>query len=230
MPTDFARFDARGYPVLDVREGYARWVGTYEETVEDAMDLHVLAELRAPSWSGRAADLACGTGRTGAWLRAQGVAEVDGVDLTPEMLARAEQRGAHASLRLADIAETGLDSGSYDLVVSSLVDEHLADLRPLYREAFRLARPGGCFVTVGLHPFFIMAAGMPTHFTTAEGEHFAITTHVHLPSDHIAAGLGSGWQLAEFREEVVGDAWVALKPKWERLRGTPVSAAYVWRR
>lgn len=229
---DFTLFDTRGYPVLPVREGYARWAETYEATVEDAMDLAVLDSLTVPDWAAadRVADLACGTGRTAAWLRARGAAAVDGVDATPEMLDLARQRGAHDSLRLADLAATGLPDGGYGAVVTSLVDEHLADLGPLYREAHRLARPGGLFVSVGLHPHFIMAAGMPTHFTTRDGEHLAITTHVHLVSDHLTAGLAAGWQLAEMREAVVDDAWVALKPKWERLRGHPVSAAYVWRR
>ena len=34
-----------------------------------------------------------------------------------------------------------------------------------------------------------MASGMPTHFRNAAGEQIAITTHVHLISDHVTAGL-----------------------------------------
>ncbi|MFJ1752892.1 class I SAM-dependent DNA methyltransferase [Kitasatospora sp. NPDC088134] len=228
---DFSLFDTRGYPTVDVRTGYAGWVDSYERTVEDAMDVDVLARLTAPRWdaAATAVDLGCGTGRTGAWLRARGVGAVDGVDLTPEMLARARERGAHRRLTEGDLAATGLDADSYDLAACSLVDEHLADLTPLYREAHRLVRPGGLFVLVGLHPLFIMSAGMPTHYDGPDGP-VAITTHVHLVSDHVTAALGAGWQLAELREEVVGEQWIALKPKWERHRGRPVSAAYVWRK
>jgi hypothetical protein len=75
-----------------------------------------------------------------------------------------------------------------------------------------------------------MAAGMPTHFTSAEGEQIAIATHVHQVSDHVAAGLAAGWTLAELRERVIDDDWVARKPKWERWRGHPVSLASVWRK
>ncbi|GAA1147342.1 SAM-dependent methyltransferase [Kitasatospora gansuensis] len=228
----FADFDSRGYPMVDVRTGYGQWVGSYERTVEDLMDLAVLARLAVPDWASvaRAADLGCGTGRTGVWLRAQGVQAVDGVDLTPEMLALAGAKGAHDRLVEADLAATGLPDGGYGLVVSSLVDEHLADLTPFYREAYRLAAPGGLCVLVGLHPQFIMAAGMPTHFTTDGGEDVAIDTHLHLVSDHLTAALAEGWQLAEMREGVVGDEWIALKPKWSRFRGIPVSAAYVFRK
>lgn len=229
---DFAQFDSRGYPMVDVRTGYGQWVETYEHTVEDAMDLAVLDQLAVPDWKSAklAADLGCGTGRTGAWLRGKGVDAVHGVDLTPEMLERARTRGAHERLVEADLADTGLPGGAYDLVISSLVDEHLADLGPLYREAWRLARPGAEFVLVGLHPYFIMAAGMPTHFDGADGQPVAITTHIHLVSDHLSAGLAAGWQLAEMREAVVDDGWISLKPKWERWRSHPISAAYVWRK
>jgi SAM-dependent methyltransferase len=227
----FETFDARGYRTVDVRRGYGEWVETYEDTVEDAMDLELLDALTATRWEtvARAADLGCGTGRTGAWLRAHGVGAIDGVDLTPEMLERARRRGVHDRLVEADVQATGLPSESYDLVISSLVDEHLADLRPLYAEARRLARPGGAFVLVGFHPHFIMASGMPTHYDDAAGEPVAIETHVHLLSEHVTAGLAAGWTLAELRERVIDDAWLALKPKWAKHRGQPIAFAFGWR-
>src|SRR5262249_20701247 len=157
--TDFGTFDTRGYRTVDVRSGYGEWVTTYEQTVEDAMDIHLLESLGEVPWDAieRAADLGCGTGRTGAWLRRRGIASVDGVDLTPEMLAVARARDVYASLVEADVSQTGLESGAYDLVVTCLVDEHLADLRPLYVEARRIAGPDGIYVLVGFHPHFIMA-------------------------------------------------------------------------
>ena len=227
---DFAAFDERGYRTVDVRTGYREWLPTYEDTVEDAMDIALLDELRAVDWTGRVADLACGTGRTATWLRGKGVDGIDGVDITPEMLARARARGVHDTLREGDVADTGLADGAYDLVITSLVDEHLESLDPLYHEAFRLARPGGAFVLVGFHPHFIMATGMPTHFTSASGEPLAIATHIHLVSEHVAAGLSAGFGLAEMREGCVDDRWIAVKPKWERFRHHPISVAYVWRR
>ena len=228
----FSDFDSRGYRTVDVRTGYREWVPTYEQTVEDAMDIALLDELREPSWPAveRAADLGCGTGRTAAWLREHGVTAIDGVDITPEMLEVARRRGLHDRLVEADVADTGLESGAYDLVIASLVDEHLAKLEPLYREAFRLAQCDAFFVLVAFHPHFIIASGMPTHFTDRSGEELAIDTHVHLISEHMSAGLAAGWELAEMREGVVDDRWLTLKPQWERFRGHPVSVAYAWRR
>jgi SAM-dependent methyltransferase len=229
MPA-FSAFDSRGYRTVAAREGYDRWARTYEDTVEDAMDLALLERV-AVDWSaaGTAADLGCGTGRTGAWLAARGVGEIDGVDLSPGMLEAARGRAVYRSLTEAEVGDTGLDAGAYDLVVSCLVDEHLADLAPLYAEAARLARPGARFVLVGFHPHFIIASGMPTHFDDAEsGESLAIETHVHLLSDHVAAGRAAGLVLAELHERVVDDEWIALKPQWERFRDHPISFAFVW--
>ena len=38
---DHSIHDKRGYPIVDVREGYGAWVRTYEQTVPDEMDLRL---------------------------------------------------------------------------------------------------------------------------------------------------------------------------------------------
>jgi len=231
MPA-FASFDQRGYRSISAREGYAQWAETYEHTVKNDLDLWLLNEVRSVRWAevGRAADLGCGTGRTGAWLAAHGVRAIDGVDFTPEMLERARERGVFSSLGIGDVRATGLPAAHYDLITTSLVDEHLAELAPLYRETARLASPGAAYVLVGFHPFFIMKTGMPTHFNDRAGEPLAIETHVHLISAHVTAALAAGWQLAEMHEQIIDDRWVATKASWAAYRDVPISFACVWRR
>jgi SAM-dependent methyltransferase len=229
---EFSSFDRRHYPVVSVRDGYREWRRSYEDTVEDEMDVALLGALETVTWSAvhRAADLGCGTGRTGAWLRARGVPRIDGVDLTPEMLEIARGRGIFDRLHEADVRASGFEAGEYDLVTTCLVDEHLPDLRPLYREAARLLRPGGAHVVVGFHPHFIMTSGMPTHFDRRPGEPVAIETYVHLTSAHVAAATGAGLTLSEMRERLIDDRWIALKPRWQPYRHHPISFAMVWRR
>ncbi|MGW4846446.1 class I SAM-dependent DNA methyltransferase [Nocardia brasiliensis] len=231
MPS-FAEYDRRNYPTVDVATGYDGWAPTYENTVMDEMDIALLARLRHPEWARvrRAADLGCGTGRTGAWLRAQGVAEVDGVDLSTQMLKRAAQRGAHSTLTTGDVRDTGLRGGAYDLIVASLVDEHLPELAPFYAEAWRLAAPGARCVLVSFHPQFMMVTGMPTHYTPTGGEPVAISTNLHLLSEHLTAALDAGWVLTEFAEALIDEAWLAAKPKWAHLLGQPFTMASVWTR
>src|SRR5688572_25439598 len=182
---DHAQFDKRKYPVVDVPQGYGEWVRTYEQTVLDEMDLRLLDRLTTIDWSAPRLilDLACGTGRIGAWLKPRCPATIDGVDLTPEMLAVAQRRALYRTLSVADITATGLPGETYDLCIQSLADEHLPDLQPLYWETARIAKRGGYFVLAGFHPQFLMA-GMPTHFERAPGDHVTIRSYVHLLSDH----------------------------------------------
>jgi SAM-dependent methyltransferase len=227
----FSSFDTRNYPTVSPREGYRVWSLSYEETIKEDMDLRLLERIRRVDWAqiGRAADLGCGTGRTGAWLRERGVRHVDGVDLTPEMLEWARARGVYDGLSVAEVSASGLDAGSYALVTTVLVDEHLRELGPLYREAARLAEPGAAHVLVGFHPFFIMKSGMPTHFDAPDGTPVAIETHVHLFSEHVQAAMASGWTLAEMHEQLIDERWIERKPKWAALKDVPVSFAAVWR-
>lgn len=231
MAADYAHFDQRGYRTLPVGEGYGEWAATYESVVQDEMDIRLLERLASVDWTRAEAvlDLACGTGRIGAWLRGRGVRHIDGIDLTPQMLQRAEARAVYDKLVQGSVTATGLASGAYGLIMQSLADEHLKDLRPLYREAARLASDEGVFVIVGYHPHFLMN-GVPTHFNSASGEPVAVESYVHLTSEHVMAGRSAGWTLEEMAEGVIDDAWIAKKPKWERFRHHPVSFAMVWRR
>ena len=226
---DFAPFDTRNYRTVPVREGYAEWVATYESTVRSEMDLRLLERLAVP-WRelSPAVDLACGTGRTGAWLAAAGVESIDGIDLTPEMLERARAKSIYRRLAIGDMRDTSLPAGAYRLAVEALADEHISDLAPLYAEAARLVSRGGWFVVVGYHPFFLMS-GVPTHFDSRSGEPLAIESHVHLFSDHVRAARGAGWNLLQMEEMLIDAEWTARKPKWNVYLDRPISYALVWR-
>lgn len=228
---DSSLFDKRGYPVVSAETGYAEWAADYEATVAEGLDRFLLPAVESIDWQqvGRAADLACGTGRTGAWLAERGVKAIDGVDITAEMLAIAGEKGVYRHLRRADVADTGLAERSYGLCALSLADEHLADLGPVYREAVRLLADGGSFLLLGYHPFFLMS-GLPTHYHRGDGQAVAIESHVHLFSDHFRAGTEAGLTLCEFRECVIDEAWLETKPKWRRYLRWPVSFVMLWRR
>jgi SAM-dependent methyltransferase len=228
---DHSLYDKRRYPIVDVREGYGEWVRPYEQTVQDEMDLRLLERLEAVDWSAPrlVLDLACGTGRIGAWLRTRCAAPIDGMDITPEMMDVARSKGVYRTLGIADVSSTRLPAGTYDLCIQSLADEHLADLWPLYREVARVTQPAGFFVIVGYHPQFLMA-GVPTHFDRAPGESVTIRSYVHLLSDHVKAAHASGWSLLEMDEGLVDDAWLRKKPRWAAYLGLPISFSMVWRR
>src|ERR1700726_3764933 len=92
---DFSHFDTRKYPIVSVQEGYGEWVQTYEDTVLNEMDQRLLARIQSVAWDQvqQAADLACGTGRIGTWLKQREVKSLDGVDMTAEMIEVARAKG-----------------------------------------------------------------------------------------------------------------------------------------
>lgn len=89
----------------EVRRLYADWAASYDDEIGEAgyaTPARVAAALRAAGADPAAPvlDFGCGTGISGAALRAAGFETLDGVDLTPEMLARAEAKGIYRLLSL----------------------------------------------------------------------------------------------------------------------------------
>lgn len=228
---EYASFDIRKYTVLPVQEGYKEWSGTYEQTVQDEMDLRLLSKIKSINWKTikRAIDFACGTGRIGVWLKTQGVGEIDGIDITPEMLSKAEEKKVYSSLINSNILNSGIAERTYDLCIQVLADEHLPEITSLYTEASRIVTDNGYFVIVGYHPFFLMN-GIITHFHKQNGEPLAIESYVHLFSDHMKAAFNSNFVLLEMEEGIVDNDWLQKKPKWEKYKDWPVSYSLVWKK
>ena len=235
MTESFALYDSRGYRTLDVAAGYMAWAPSYDATMDDKLDLPLLGSLASLDWSAiaAAADLGCGTGRIGTWLKVHSAARVDGVDVSRAMLDRAAAKGIYDSLVCADATATGLAGQRYDLAISSFATCHLADLGRFYAEAARLIRPSGKVVLVDYHPFMLLK-GVPTHFNAPAGEPIAIANVVHLLGDHIQAGRRAGLTLLEMREQMVDAEWVGEnrrlfgEPRLASHVGHPVSFAMVW--
>jgi SAM-dependent methyltransferase len=108
-------------------------------------------DLAAPRPGETVVDLGCGRGRD--VLRAAdrvgpGGAAI-GVDLSDEMLAEAARRTALATnVRLvrSPMAPLGLSAGLADVVVSNCAINHAPDKAAVFREVYRVLRPGGRFV------------------------------------------------------------------------------------
>jgi ubiquinone/menaquinone biosynthesis C-methylase UbiE len=95
-------------------------------------------------------DLGSGAGFD-AFLAARAVGpqgRVIGVDMTPEMVAKARANAAkggyaHVEFRFGEIEALPVADSSVDVVISNCVINLCPDKRPVYREAFRALRPGG---------------------------------------------------------------------------------------
>jgi arsenite methyltransferase len=95
-------------------------------------------------------DLGAGAGFD-AFLAARAVGStgrVIGVDMTPEMLAKARANAknaghTHVEFRLGEIEALPVADATIDVIISNCVINLCPDKRPVYREAFRVLKPGG---------------------------------------------------------------------------------------
>jgi predicted TPR repeat methyltransferase len=91
----------------------------------------------------RALDLGCGTGLAGAPLRGR-VERLEGVDLSPAMLAKARERGLYDALEAADIVDHLRHfCAAFDLIVAADALAYCGDLQPVFAAAAVALAPGG---------------------------------------------------------------------------------------
>lgn len=114
--------------VSDAAALYRDWAGTYDEDVFGRLGFTGsarMAELlvaHLPDPTAPVLDLGCGTGAVGRRLAELGLTTIDGVDLSPEMLAVAAQTGAYRRLAVVDLTAADVDidvGGPYAATVSA---------------------------------------------------------------------------------------------------------------
>ena len=109
--------------------------------------LRELASLILPVRSGLTIlDLGCGTGLSGAAF-ADMAAVLDGIDLSPAMVAKARERGIYRKLVVGDI-ESALAElpDSYDLVLAADTVVYLGDMAPVLDQVSRKLACDGAFL------------------------------------------------------------------------------------
>jgi predicted TPR repeat methyltransferase len=93
-----------------------------------------------------ALDLGCGTGLCGVRFRPC-VERLEGVDLSPRMLAKAEERGIYDHLEVVGLeAALAAREAAYDLLLASDVFIYIGDLRPVFDAARASLKGGGAFL------------------------------------------------------------------------------------
>jgi SAM-dependent methyltransferase len=100
--------------------------------------------------------LACGGGQQAPVLAAAG-ARVTVLDLSPAQLARdrlaAEREGLALQTALGDMADlSAFPASGFGLVFHPVANCFVPDVRPVWREAFRILRPGGVLLAGFLNP------------------------------------------------------------------------------
>ena len=135
----------------DNRRVYAGWAKTYDEDFAARMKFlmpgHVAQLFADLGGTGPVLDAGAGTGLVGQALSRHQAVIVDALDLSPEMLRVAQQKGVYRAVIEANLLETlPIEDASYNAVLSSGTFTHGHVGPEALDELLRIAAPGALFV------------------------------------------------------------------------------------
>lgn len=136
-------------PASYVRELFDAFAPRFDAELEGALDYRtpaLLAAMIADATPGRVLDLGCGTGLSGLALKPFAT-RLEGLDLSPRMLAMARARGIYHTLHEADLLEfLPRRPAAWDLIAAADVLNYLGDLAPAFAAIALALKPGGAAI------------------------------------------------------------------------------------
>ena len=188
---------------MNIEQAYDVWSEQYDANKNRTRDLEgaALRSVLGGMVFENCLEIGCGTGKNTVWLSTKS-GSVLGIDLSAAMLAKAKDKGPfeNVQFRQADILRDWdfFEVRHYDLIVFSLVLEHIEDLDLVFKKAAQAATTGG-YVYVGeLHPFK-QYGGTKARFETPEGIQ-VLNCFTHHVSDFTGAAKRNGLEILEVGE------------------------------
>ncbi|WLQ12154.1 class I SAM-dependent methyltransferase [Hahella aquimaris] len=136
-------------------EGYSQLPRSLKG-LDGAPEWASIRALMPPLDNANVADLGCGFGWFCRWAREQSAASVLGVDVSQNMLSKAEEMTSDAHIQYVreDLETLTLPENSFDLVYSSLTLHYIANLQGLFEQAYKSLKPGGWLIFSAEHPIY----------------------------------------------------------------------------
>lgn len=124
--------------------------------LQGAGEWHVFEKLLPNLENKKVLDLGCGYGWHCRYARQNKARQVVGVDLSRQMLQKAEELTEDSSITYVHqaIEDSEFPNGSFDLVISSLAIHYVKDFYPLIQKVYRFVKEGGHFIFSVEHPIF----------------------------------------------------------------------------
>jgi SAM-dependent methyltransferase len=199
-----------------VQEGYDRWSETYDRTPNPlvALDRRLTLDAVDPQPGERVLDAGCGTGSHLAGLSAARTRPV-GLDFSRGMLGVARRAAPRAALAQADLNQAfPVGRSSFDVVLSSLVSEHLNNLEMFFSETFSVLREGGRLIFSAFHPQ-LAQAGIEANFES-DGTEYRLGAEHYSVDDYLTHISEAGfrrlvWHEYEGDEQLVEQVPAAAK-------------------
>jgi arsenite methyltransferase len=128
--------------------------------------------------------------------------KVIGLDMTPEMIQRAEKNRQklgyqNVEFRLGDIEQMPVDSSSVDVAVSNCVINLVSDKRKVFAELFRVLKPGGHFAVSDI----VLAGDLPPAIQRAAEVYAGCVSGALQKEDYLAIIRRAGFQAVQVKKE-----------------------------
>jgi len=183
----------------ELRDIYDQWADHYEHDLVDAHQYAMparaaaLAATRLIDRNIAVLDVGCGTGLSGLALQAQGFTNLDGCDLSPGMLAIAQERAIYGHLFEVDLLAPpmAIADGHYDLTIAvgAFATGHLGG--PAIDELLRITKQSGTLI-VTTNDHFYETGVLQEKFAELQQES-RITGFLAEHGDHIPGKNIGGW-------------------------------------
>lgn len=225
--------------MLAPAQAYALWAASYPAHAHNPVmkaEERVMLELMPASLHGQAVvDAGCGSGRYILHALRRGAACITGVDLSPQMLERAdtelsaERNGIPVELLQGSVTALPVADAWADLTVCGLVVGHVEDLHASLAELHRVTRPGGRLLCSDVHPIG-HALGWVRDFKAGD-ERYAVQHTQHFYSHWHAACAALGWQIERVLEPMLDPADIPAGARFDRVAlDVPVALVFQLRR
>jgi SAM-dependent methyltransferase len=129
---------------------------------------------------------------------------VIGVDMTPDMLDRARanaRKGSYGNVefRLGEIEHLPVADGTVDAIISNCVVNLSSDKPQVFREAFRVLKPGGRLMVSDI----VLAAPLPEAIRSSVEAYVGCVAGADLKEDYLSAIRDAGFRGVEVADESV---------------------------
>jgi arsenite methyltransferase len=204
VPTKVPARSAEAHQAAALRMGYsAEEVEAVPEGANLGLGCGAPLQHADPRPGETVLDLGSGAGFD-AFLAAQRVGPegwVIGVDMTPEMLARARtnaQAGGYGNVEFRQglIEELPVEDGEVDVVISNCVINLSPDKAAVFREAYRVLRPGGRVAVSDI----VLTAPLPERIASSLAAYVGCVAGASLLEDYLGMLRDAGFQDIEVVE------------------------------
>lgn len=187
---------------MNVEEAYNDWSEQYDTNLNKTRDLEAVSirETLNDITFENCLEIGCGTGKNTAWLITKGN-KILAIDLSAEMLEIAKVKVPYKNVRFhkTDInSEWDFTDEQFDLVVCSLVLEHIENIDRVIKLIAGCLKVNGILYIGELHPFK-QYSGSKAKFQNEKGEQI-VTCFTHHISEFTTSAKKYGFNIDDIKE------------------------------